>query len=84
MAAMVVPLGCLSRARTASCLVPLRVELGAAFFGFNADFALFLALACLVFEVLLRGILIPFRWDGIKRRHHRSPTVAGSPAGQDL
>ena len=26
MAAIVVPLGCLSRARTASCLVPLRVE----------------------------------------------------------
>jgi hypothetical protein len=45
MAAIVVPLGCLSRARTASCLVPLRVM----FPGFAGCFARLLARANLVF-----------------------------------
>src|SRR5262245_19403187 len=40
MAAIVTPLGCLSRARTASCLVPPRVEPEAMFPGLAGFFAL--------------------------------------------
>src|ERR1700720_1029696 len=53
MAAIVVPLGCLSRARTASCLVPLRVELEGTFPGFAGLFARLLARANLVFVGIL-------------------------------
>ena len=53
MAAIVVPLGCLSRARTASCLVPLRVEPKKMFEGFAGLFARLLARATLVFVGIL-------------------------------
>ena len=57
MAAIVVPLGCLSRARTASCLVSPRVEAKGMFPGFAALFAPLLARANLVFVgVLLSDI----------------------------
>src|ERR1700731_1197178 len=64
--AIVVPLGCLSRARTASCLVPLRVM----FPGFAGCFARLLARANLVFlGVLLCDIEDPFRLQ----RHQAPP-----------
>jgi hypothetical protein len=53
MAAIVVPLGCLSKARTASCLVPLRVEPKEMFPGFAGLFARLLARAILVFMGVL-------------------------------
>src|SRR6202045_1419905 len=53
MAAIVVPLGCLSRARTASCLVPLRVEPEGMIPGFAGLFARRLARATLVFVGIL-------------------------------
>src|ERR1700730_15838658 len=57
MAAIVVPLGCLSRARMASCLVSRRVEAAGMFPGFAALFAPLLARANLVFVgVLLSDI----------------------------
>jgi len=43
MAAIVVPFGCLSRARTASCLVPPRVEAGGTVLGLTSPFARLLA-----------------------------------------
>src|SRR6202040_1541376 len=49
MAAIVVPFGCLSRARTASCLVPLRVERKGMVPGFAGRFARLLARATSVF-----------------------------------
>src|ERR1700730_15835782 len=48
-AAIVVPWGCLSRARTASCLVPPRVEPAGTFSGFEGLFARLLGRANLVF-----------------------------------
>ena len=45
--------GCLSRARTASCLVPPRVESERMFPGFAGRFARLLARANLVFVVIL-------------------------------
>src|SRR5450631_1239341 len=53
MAAIVVPLGCLSRARIASCLVPPRVEPEGTFPGFAGLFAPLLARANLVFVGVL-------------------------------
>src|SRR3989440_10706230 len=53
MAAIVVPLGCLSRARTASCLVPPRVEPKGMVPGFAGLFARLLARANLVFVGIL-------------------------------
>src|SRR5437016_9543394 len=61
--AIVVPLGCLSRPRTASCLVPRRVEPEATFFVLQASSrawpALLLlgALRCDMFEIL-RALII--------------------------
>jgi hypothetical protein len=72
MAAIVVPFGCLSRARTASCLVPPRVEAGGTVLGLTSPFARLLARENSVFL----GVLT-------RRRHHRNPRVAASPAGQD-
>src|SRR6266705_759235 len=82
MAAIVTPLGCPRRARTASCLVLLRLE------GVLPPFAGFftrpLVRANLILvRVLLCNISDPFGCDGMQRRHHRSPTVAASPAGRD-
>src|ERR1700735_3210849 len=54
MAAIVVPLGCSRRARTASCLVPPRLEDGTVFLGFAGRFARFLARA----SVVLVGVLL--------------------------
>jgi len=84
MAAIVVPFGCRSRVRTASCLVPPRVEPRGTVLGLTGPFARLLARATSVFpEVLLCGIFrIAVGCDGTKRRHHRSPAVAPSPAGQ--
>jgi hypothetical protein len=85
MAAIVVPLGCLRRARTASCLVPLRVETEGMFPRLRRPFRAALGArqlgACGGFAE--RHLRILFGCDGIRRRHHRSPTVAPSPAGQD-
>ena len=53
MAAIVVPLGCLSRARTASCLVPPRVEPEGMVPSFAGRFARLLARANLVFAGIL-------------------------------
>src|SRR5262249_51981397 len=53
MAAIVVPLGCRSRARTASCLVPPPVEPVGLFGGFACLFALLFARAGLVFVWVL-------------------------------
>jgi hypothetical protein len=58
MAAIETPFGCLSRARTVSCLVPLRVEPEGAFARFGCLFARLLVRADLVLlEVLLGDIL---------------------------
>jgi hypothetical protein len=58
MAAIETPLGCLSRARTASCLVPLRVEPKWPLPDFRGLFARFFVRAGLVFlEILLCDIL---------------------------
>jgi hypothetical protein len=79
------PLGLSERARTANCLVPPRgsnrgnvrrlrwtscAALGGRNFGLCGDFA-------------VRHLRILFGCDGTRRRHHRSPAVAASPAGQD-
>src|ERR1019366_8042959 len=57
MAAIVVSLGCLSRARIASCLVPPRVEPGGTVLGLAGPFARLLARATSVFlGVLLSDI----------------------------
>src|SRR5450631_1013526 len=53
MAAIVVPLGCLSRARIASCLVPPRVEPEGMFLGFAGLFVRLFARANLVFVRML-------------------------------
>src|SRR4030088_1473450 len=53
MAAIVIPLGCLSRARTASCLVPPRVEPEGMVPGFVGLFARLLARTNLVFVGIL-------------------------------
>src|SRR6201988_1920072 len=53
MAAIVVPWGSLSKASTASCLVPLAVEADGILSGFADLFATLLARAILVFEGLL-------------------------------
>src|ERR1700730_17836131 len=58
MAAIVVPLGCLSRARMASCLVSPRVEAAGMFPGFAALFAPLLARATWVFV----GVLLSDIW----------------------
>src|SRR5579862_9369237 len=82
MALIVVPLGCASRARTASCLVPGRVapEPPPARFALPAPlgFASFRLV-----EMLRCDIWDPFGYDGIIYRHHRSPAVAAWPAGRD-
>src|SRR5215475_14352496 len=85
MAAIVAPLGCSSRLRTASCLVPLRLGDERVFPRFVGLFARPLARASLVLLwVLLCDIFGSlFGCDGITRHHHRSPTVAASPAGRD-
>src|SRR2546423_14329380 len=77
MAAIVVPLGCLSRARMASCLVPPRVEPKGMFEGFAGLFARLLARANVVFlGILLCDIFCcatfedPFR---LRRRPVPSP-----------
>src|SRR5262249_870499 len=84
-AAIVAPLGCPSRVRTASCLVPRRLEDDGVFTGFATLFSRPLARAGLVLLwVLLCHILGSVGvCDGITRRPHRSPTVAASPAGRD-
>jgi hypothetical protein len=75
--------GCLSMARTASCLVPPRVEPAGLFSGFEGLFARLLGRANLVFVgVLLCDMLGSFS-VATARRHHRSPAVAPLPAGQD-
>src|ERR1700740_649301 len=83
MAAIVTPLGWPRRARTASCLVLLRREgVLSAFAGLftrclaRANLALVRVLRCDIWRSL-------FSYDGIQRRHHRSPTMAASPAGRD-
>ena len=55
MAAIVVPFGCLSRARTASCLVPPRVEPGGTVLGLTSPFARLLARENSVFPEVLLG-----------------------------
>src|SRR5580704_12974104 len=80
MAVIVVPLGCLSKARTASCLVPLRVEPEGMVPGFAGLFVRLFARAILVFVGVLLcdmfGIL--FGCNGTRRRHHQSPAVAAA------
>src|SRR5215467_3405065 len=85
MAVIVVPLACPSRPRIASCLVPPRLEDEGVLAGFVSLFARPLARASLVLlGILLCDILGSLSgYDGITRRHHRSPTVASSPAGRD-
>src|SRR5208282_377793 len=84
MAAIVAPFGCLSRVRTASCLVPPRLEDEAVLPGFASLFARLLARASLVLlDVLLCDIFGSLSVGRHRRRHHRSPTVAASPAGRD-
>jgi hypothetical protein len=53
MVVIVVPLGCLSKVRTASCLVPLRFEPEEMFPGFAGLFAPLLARAKLAFMGVL-------------------------------
>jgi hypothetical protein len=83
--AIVVPWGFLSKASTASCLVPPRAEGEGTRPGFADGFATLLARAILVFvRVLLCDMLRSFfGGDGTLRHHHRSPAMAASPAGQD-
>src|SRR5450755_955898 len=85
MAAMVAPLGCRSRARTASCLVPPRAGANGMVGDLARKFVHVLACEDSVFlGALLCDILrVLSGCDGLRRRHRRSPTVAASPAGQD-
>src|SRR5215470_13313843 len=81
--AIVVPLGCLRRARTASCLVPARVEPDEMFLIF-AGFLAPLPRSSFVFlDVLLCNILGSFR---LRRHHVPSPPKPHSgdlsPAGR--
>src|SRR5262245_29086860 len=68
-AAIVAPLGCLSRARTASCLVPLRVEPAAVFPGFAGFFA---RLSCASFVLL--GVLRCDILGSFRLRRHQTPS----------
>src|SRR5882724_1147803 len=81
-ATIVVPLGCLSRPRTVSCLVPPRVEPEVTFFSFTGFFARLAGATFALLGVLRCDILGSFLLRRHKRRHHRSPTVAVSPAGR--
>src|SRR5262245_12011446 len=82
-AAIVVPLGRLSSPRTVSCLVPPRLQSVAAFPLLSAFLAR-LAGATFVFPTVLRCDTFKILWLRRQtRRHHRSPTVAVSPAGRD-
>jgi hypothetical protein len=82
--AIVVPLGCLSRARTASCLVPAWIT------GEGCSQVSW-AFSCRSWRTptwSLWGFCCatcsdPFRLRRHHRRHHRSPAMAASPAGQD-
>src|SRR5438477_75206 len=83
-AAIVVPLGFLSRARTVSCLVLRRVEAEPAFSSLAVLFGRFAGVTFAFPGVLLLcDILRSFRLRRHTRRHHRSPTLAVSPAGRD-
>jgi hypothetical protein len=82
--ATVVPWGSLSRASTASCLVPLPIEAEGMRSDFAGLFATLSARAILVFGgLLLCDIAGSFGDNGTQRRHRRNPAVAPSPAGQD-
>src|ERR1700758_2582998 len=82
--AIVVPWGSLSKASTASCFVPPPTEAEGMLPGLADLFATLLARAILVFEgLLLCDIGGSFDGNGTQRRHHRSPAMAPSPAGQD-
>src|SRR5437773_10071925 len=59
-AAVVAPLGCPSRARTASCLVPPRLEDEEVFLSFAGAFARLLARASLVLLAVLLGDILIF------------------------
>src|SRR6266851_4815300 len=84
-AAIVAPLGCLSRVRTVSCLVPLRLEPEAAFFpSFAGFFSRLVGATFVLLGVLRCDILRSFRLRRHQRRHHRSPALASQPAGRDL
>src|SRR5712675_1488596 len=80
-AAIVVPLGCRSRARTFSCLVLGRRKAGLTVLRFAVLFG------CVVGAMFVRMLLCDMvRSSQLRRhmrRHRRSPTVATSPAGQD-
>src|SRR5437899_1020586 len=80
-ATIVVPLGCLSRLRTASCLVRPRIE-AEAFSILEGFFARLAGATFILLGVLRCDILRSFRLRRHTRRHHRSPTVAVSPAGR--
>src|SRR5256885_15482562 len=82
-AAIVVPLGCLSRPMTVSCLVPPRVEPEATFSTFADFFARLAGTTFVLLGVLRCDILRSLRLRQHTRRHHRSPTAAVSPAGRD-
>src|SRR5712672_4484246 len=80
-AAMVVPLGCRSRARTFSCLVLGRRKAGLTVLRFAVLFG------CVVGAMFVRMLLCDMvRSSQLRRhmrRHRRNPTVATSPAGRD-
>src|SRR6266550_1331652 len=79
-AAMVVPLGCRSRARTVACLVLRRRKAGLTFL----RFAVFGCVAGAMFvRMLLCDMVRSSRLRRHMRRHRRSPTAATSPAGRD-
>src|SRR5712671_7634956 len=79
-AAMVVPLGCRSRARTVACLVLRRRKAGLTFL----RFAVFgCAVGAMFVRMLLCDMVRSSRLRRHMRRHRRNPTVATSPAGRD-
>src|SRR5450631_210047 len=70
MTAIVAPLGCLRRVRTASCLVPPRVEPGGTALGLVGPFTRFLTRATSVFL----GVLPAAFEDPFRLRRHQSPS----------
>ena len=80
-AGIVVPLRCLSNARTISCLVLGRLKAGPTFLRVAVLFGCVAGTTFL--RMLLCDMMESYRLRRHLCRHRRSPTVAISPAGQD-
>ena len=79
--AIVVPLRCLSRARTVSCLVLPRLKAVPTFLRFAVLVGR--VVDAMFVRMLLCDMMRSLRLRRHMRRHRRSPTMAKSPAGRD-